>query len=378
MYSRGLGQPAGVLCREAFEEPGEVGPGELPLERLGEGLVADLEGEDPGGELVERGGGGRRENLALEDAEVDLDLVEPTGVDWEMDGHEPRVRLGETSDGGLAPMRAAVVEDPEDAPGGAVRLAGHDLADEPAERLDAGPLLTAPEEPGAMDVPGGKVLEGPAALVLELDAHGPTRRRRQRRVTADAGLDARLLVGADDELVVLERAAIPLAGIEVEDARRLGREVGVAREDPAPVGPRLDRVLAEPAPDRRVADRRHESAPDHLGSDVRDLEPAEGQPEAGRQLTGDRLDGDDERWGKNPAAGRSGRAPPGRPGPPRRSASATSTRSGPGCRAGGRSRCSPDPARRRARSGPGRRHDTVLNSDGSSTPGQLASQVTAR
>jgi hypothetical protein len=52
-----------------------------------------------------------------------------------------------------------------------------------------------------MDVPGGKVLEGSAALVLELDAHGPTRRRRQRRVTADPGLDARLLVGADDELV---------------------------------------------------------------------------------------------------------------------------------------------------------------------------------
>ena len=116
MYSRGLGQLAGASYRQAYEKLGEVGPGELPFERLSEDLVADLEGEDPGGELLERGGIGWREDLALEDAEVDLDLVEPTGVDREMDGHEARVHLHETSDGGLAPMRAAVVEDPEDAP----------------------------------------------------------------------------------------------------------------------------------------------------------------------------------------------------------------------------------------------------------------------
>jgi hypothetical protein len=111
MYSRRLRQPAGVSCRQAFKESGEVGPGELPLERLGEDLVAGLEGQDPGGELLERGGIGRREDLALEDAEVDLDLVEPAGVDREMDGHEPRVRFDETSDGGPAAVRAAVVED---------------------------------------------------------------------------------------------------------------------------------------------------------------------------------------------------------------------------------------------------------------------------
>ncbi len=140
----------------------------------------------------------------------------------------------------------------EDTPRRAVRLLDHDLLHEPPERQDAGPWLTAPEEPGPVDVPGGEILEGPAALVLELDAHGPTRRRRQRRVTTDAGLDARLLVGADDELVALERPAVPLAGVQVEHAGRLALEVGVAREDPAAVGPGLDRVLVEPAPDRRV------------------------------------------------------------------------------------------------------------------------------
>ena len=111
MYSRGLGQPAGVLGREAFEEPGEVGPGELPLEWLGQGLVADLEGEDPGGELVERGGSGRGEDLALEDAEVDLDLVEPAGVDRQMDEAQGGMLALEPLDRRLPPVRGTVVDD---------------------------------------------------------------------------------------------------------------------------------------------------------------------------------------------------------------------------------------------------------------------------
>src|SRR5450759_1102184 len=91
MYSRRLRQLVGTSRRQAVEEPGQIGSGELPLERPGEVLVAVLEGEDPGSELLERGGVGRGEDLALEDAEVDLDLVEPARVDREMDGHEARI-----------------------------------------------------------------------------------------------------------------------------------------------------------------------------------------------------------------------------------------------------------------------------------------------
>jgi hypothetical protein len=79
-----------------------------------------------------------------------------------------------------------------------------------------------------VDVPGGdEVLERPAALVLVLDEHRVAGGGGDHRMAADPGLDARLLVGADDELVVLEPAAGPLAGVEVEDARRLRPEVGV-------------------------------------------------------------------------------------------------------------------------------------------------------
>ena len=73
MYSCRLLNRADASSSQSAKEPGEVGPGELPLERLGEDLVVILEGEDPGGELVERPGIGRGEDLAFEDAEVDLE-----------------------------------------------------------------------------------------------------------------------------------------------------------------------------------------------------------------------------------------------------------------------------------------------------------------
>jgi hypothetical protein len=63
MYSCRLLQRAAASASQAFEELGEVGPGELPFERRGEGLVVGLEGEDPGGELLDRGGSGRVRTL---------------------------------------------------------------------------------------------------------------------------------------------------------------------------------------------------------------------------------------------------------------------------------------------------------------------------
>src|SRR3990170_8952857 len=173
MYSCRLLNRVGASNSQSIEEPGEVGSGELPLERLGEGLVVGLEGENPGGELVERGGIGRGEDLAFEDAEVDLDLVEPAGVDGQVDEAEGGMRALEPLDRGLTTVRGAVVDDPEHAPRRAVRLDAHDLLDQPPERLDAGLGLAAPEQPRPVDVPSGEVLERAAAVVLVLDPHDP-------------------------------------------------------------------------------------------------------------------------------------------------------------------------------------------------------------
>ena len=97
-------------------------------------------------------------------------------------------------------MAAAVVDDPEHPPGRGVRLGGHDLFDQPAERLDAGGGLGPAEQLGPVHVVGGQIGQRPAPFVLVLDAHQTGPARRQGGVAAAAGLDAGLLIGADHEL----------------------------------------------------------------------------------------------------------------------------------------------------------------------------------
>ena len=67
-------------CERASQKSAEVGAGELPFEGRGDLLIVPLEGEDALGDFAlgrEVGGG---ECLALEDREVDLDLVHPARV----------------------------------------------------------------------------------------------------------------------------------------------------------------------------------------------------------------------------------------------------------------------------------------------------------
>ena len=83
----------------------------------------------------------------------------------------------------------------------------------------------------------------------------PTRGRPEGRVTANAGLDARFLVGADDPVERVEPLPLPVALVQVQDDGGLLEEVGGAREDPVFVLPGLDGVLVEDSPDRAAADR---------------------------------------------------------------------------------------------------------------------------
>ncbi len=80
-----VGSPA--RRRSSF---GKVGAGELPLERHGGGLVAVLKGEEARLNLGQRGEVIGREDFALDDGEVDFDLVEPRG----MNGQVQQAELG--------------------------------------------------------------------------------------------------------------------------------------------------------------------------------------------------------------------------------------------------------------------------------------------
>jgi hypothetical protein len=88
-------------------------------------------------------------------------------------------------------------------------------------------------------------------LYSKLDQRRAPGARRHRVVAAPERLQLGLLVGADHVLVGAQSLALEDPGVEIERAAGLGREVAIAREDPRARLPRLERVVVQPAPDRR-------------------------------------------------------------------------------------------------------------------------------
>ena len=151
-------------------------------------------------------------------------------------------------------MRRAVIDDPEDAIGRAIRLAHHHFRHQPAERHNAYLGLTATHYVTPADVPGGQVLQRAASFIFELDSLRPSRSWSRARVAAAPSLDACLLVSTNDVILGAQRLALPLACVEIEDDSGLLRETGVAGEDPVLVPPGFDRIAVEDAPNGAPAD----------------------------------------------------------------------------------------------------------------------------
>src|SRR5438552_3085665 len=92
---------------ELGEQSGEIAAREGPLERLRRVDVVFLETKEPLADGAERGKVIRREDLALDDGEIDLDLIEPACVDGGVDEDELRPLGLQPRDGAVAPMRGA-------------------------------------------------------------------------------------------------------------------------------------------------------------------------------------------------------------------------------------------------------------------------------
>ena len=247
-------------------------------------------------------------------------------------------------------MRAAVVDDPEHAPGRRVGLGGHDLLDEPPERLDPGLGLDAVEQVGVVDVPGGEVGERAAAAVFELDQRRAARTGRRRsswRRPSACSWD----FSSAQMTYSSGRSRLPsnTPRVEIQRAAGLPGEVRVAREDPRPGLPRLDRVVVQPAPDRRRRRVCH-AALDHQPVQLSAREAAQRQAVRDRQLARDRLDLGDLLRGENGAGDPTAACPSTPPDDARRIFVATARPAPPMCPAGPRSRCRAGPRPHRARS----------------------------
>src|SRR5262249_59341077 len=150
---------------------------------------------------------------------------------------------------------------------------------------------------GEVDIPRRDIGPGTAAVVLVLDARGSASGRRERGSGPQPRLDAGFLVGREHEVPAAERRALPAPLVKVEHAARLGSELGIAGKDPAAVSPGTQGVPAEPAPERRAADLRHDSLGDDLPLNLADREARQRQAKPVRKLACERLNlVDDGGW----------------------------------------------------------------------------------
>ncbi len=92
----------------------EITARELPLERTSDRLIVVLEAEDASRQGLASGEVDRGEGFALEDREVDLDLVQPARVSGQVHENEVGEALVQPAGGTLAAMDGAAVHDPED------------------------------------------------------------------------------------------------------------------------------------------------------------------------------------------------------------------------------------------------------------------------
>ena len=241
----------------------------------------------------------RGEDLSLNDREIDLHLIEPTGVvrGVDEDGIGP---LGAEAVGGsLAPMSGAIVHDPEDATCGLVGFLAHHFIDEAIHRCDAILELATTEYLGAVDIPSRQIDPSALTKVLVFNSGGAVRRGRQSRLFTAAGLNARLFVGRHHPVVRAQWSTFPGAMVQIKNRTGLGVKIGITRKDPASMLPRAKSVATEPAPQCRSTDLCDETLSNHVLADFLKGKAGQGKSEAVREFTGKSLNLDDETGGKS-------------------------------------------------------------------------------
>src|SRR6266478_1841217 len=104
-----------------------------------------------------------------------------------------------------------------------------------------------------MYIPGSQI--GPCAFaeIFMFDSGGAARRWSQGRLFAATGLDTAFFVRGGDELTRIERAALPNAIIQIEDAPSLCSAIRVTWKDQAALPPTLNEIGAGPVPRVREA-----------------------------------------------------------------------------------------------------------------------------
>jgi len=222
--------------RIALEGPSEGTRGAIP--------VRDEAG-DPSGHGTEGPETGALETLAFEDAEPELDLVEPRGMQRQEFQPDPPLLAGQP--GRDIPMRVnrEVVDDHDEAPPGP---AASEHLEELEELLVPAPPPDQPPDLPAADIQAREDGHGPVPPIGLLDPDRSAGAQRPGWVQVLQDLPLALLVDAEHPGAA--------RGVEVQphDSVDLPPELGIRRMEPTADPVRFEVGLAQPSVDRALAD----------------------------------------------------------------------------------------------------------------------------
>ena len=282
-----------------MQQVGQFFSGEFPLEGPGNLLVVFLKGSYPLSEIDKGKEVIGREHFSLEDGEIDFDLVQPTGVDGEMDNNDLGPLALKSIDRGQSPVRRPVVENPENPSGGAVRLACHHVLDQAVEGYDPGFGLAPSEQLCPSHVPGCQIAQCPFSCIFKFHLLSLSRSWTKTLVFSEPCLNTGLFVSRDDKVARPQGESIPYPLIKIQDPACLMLKLGITGKDPAPVLPWLNGILSQPPPDRRAAHVSHNAPLNSCSRNFAGAPSRQRNTALKRQFTRQGLYLDDDVRGKN-------------------------------------------------------------------------------
>jgi hypothetical protein len=220
-------------------------------------------------------------------------------MDGSVNQHRIAIPVFEPGYRGFPPVGRPVVGDPEDTARGSIGRLRHDEIDQLMKARNACSFTAKAEDFGAANIPCRQVRQRPFPLVPMLDTARAPRLGCGRWSHTPPGLDAGLLVGADDVIARSQGFALPVPVVEIEHQTGLAFEIRIPRSNPTAITPGADGIGVEPAPSRGPADRRDNAPLDSFLCDLLAAEPGEVQPQVLGQLKGKGLDLHDDLRGKS-------------------------------------------------------------------------------
>ncbi len=220
----------------------------------------------------------RCEYLSLNDGKIDFNLVQPAGMDRQVDQYSLRPCFLKSFDSGLTPMRRTIINDPKDPGSGPVWFLIHDLVHQTHEGLDPGLWFHATEYSPTMNIPSSQIVQSTFAQIFMLDHSGFPRPGSNDGMAAASGLDTGFLISRQDEVSFTQRLPFPNTLIEVKNRRGPFHKSRITGKDPASIIPRANGIRVQPAPQSASADLSDDPPGKNLLENIVDAESGQWNP----------------------------------------------------------------------------------------------------